>query len=418
MLMLTVEALKLLPVWVDPEHLVSSAKILMAGHNLRALGVVDAGELIATVTAERLATEGDFLRVRDVMTPLSTVVEANMTTRQVAEVFVTEGIDYAPVVREGQFLGIVTSNMLLRELGRSWDPLTGLSWSDRLREWGIENLKRGNEICILFIDLNDFGMYNKRYGHIVGDKVLRRVATFLSDMLDTDTDVLVRYGGDEFAIGTTRTRTEAEALSQLLMLRMEDIRVSDTEEPVTFCVGLYGGKRTKERENIHFAATLDNLINLASKDCLSKKAPPKRTEAPAQALVDVVEPPAPRVGGPKVVNVFADENAPSALTQVILKVGDRVVSGVSAQSGRPVIESVAMATTKALERAYPNSSFRVADINLGESQDGQRMVSVAGQVIDGDRSILAGGAESVTTDLYTTVAEATIQAFLSVHPGE
>lgn len=414
--MQTVESLKLLPVWVDPEHLVASARILLLGHAMRVLGVVDHGELIGTISIERVLSESDFIPVRAITDSIRLIVQATDATREVAQRFVENDLDFAPVVKDGRFLGIVTANMLLRELGRSWDPLTGLSWSDRLREWGIENLKRGNEVTILFFDINQFGTYNKRFGHIVGDKILRQMAAFLRDRVSQDTDVLVRFGGDEFAIGTLRARTDAEELAQQIARAGHEITVPDAGEGVTFSVGIFGGKRTKERESVHFAATLDNLINLASKDCLSRKPDltirPELT-VPSAPAIEI----APEVPEVRVVNVFADESSPTALTQVILRHGDQVISGVSARMGRPTIQSVATATGKALERAFPGATFKVGDINLSESKDGDRLVSVAGQFSQGERIALTGGVGSVSGDLYASVAEATVQAFLSAGPA-
>ncbi len=383
---------------------------------MRVLGVVDSGELIGTVSIERVLSESDFVPVGSITDSIRLTVQATDATREVAQRFVESDLDYAPVVKDGRFLGIVTANMLLRELGRSWDPLTGLSWSDRLREWGIENLKRGNEVTILFFDINQFGTYNKRFGHIVGDKILRQMAAFLRDRVNSDTDVLVRYGGDEFAIGTLRSRAEAEELAQETARAGHEITVPDAGEGVTFSVGVFGGKRTKERESVHFAATLDNLINLASKDCLSRKPDltirPELT-IPSTASIEIV----PEVPEVRVVNVFADESSPTALTQVILRHGDQVISGVSARMGRPTIQSVATATGKALERAFPGATFKVGDINLSESTDGSRLVSVAGQFSQGERIALTGGVGSVEGDLYASVAEATVQAFLSAGPA-
>lgn len=415
-----VENLSLLPVWVNPDHLVSTARHVLLGHKVRVLAVLENGELVGLLTRERLVGAPDEDTVASIMEPATLVLEGSTTIRRVAETFVQDGIDVAPVVRDGRFLGLVTSNMLLRELGRSWDPLTGLSWSDYLREWGIDNLRRGNEITILFIDLDEFGLYNKRFGHIVGDKVLRRVATMIRESLEPAREVLVRFGGDEFAIGTLRNREEAEALGETLKRKMRELFIADTEEPVTFCVGIFGGKRTRERDKVHYAATLDNLINLASKDCLAQKAAAQAPPPPAalgRAAVNVSPPAAPEPEPEpetKVIGVYADEVSTNGMTTVILGHGDAVVSGVNSRLGRPVIESVAVATARALERAFPETMIQVQDIHLAESDTGKKLVHVSAQVVAGERTLAASGVIPVDRDLYRSVAEATVQAILSL----
>jgi IMP dehydrogenase len=440
--MKTVETLKLTPVWVDPAHLASTARILMEGHRSRALAVLESGELVGVVTAEHLANAPEYATVHSVMEQPRLVVQDELSVREVAELFVAEGVDFAPVLHKGRFTGIVTAMMLLGELSRSWDPLTNLSWSDFLREWGVDNLKKGREVTILFLDLDDFGQYNKRYGHIVGDRVLRQFAEVLSQSVDPERDVLVRYGGDEFAIGTLRSRPEAQGLAETIKRKLADSKIGEGEEQVTFCVGVFGGKRSRERENTHYAATLDNLINLASRECMAQKRWADETDADARQEAPAPAPKeeAPEQGAPKeenptaapqeepnspaplppvnVIGVHVDEHSPGSLTQVILNVGEEVVSGVSARTGRSVMESVAIATGKALERGFAGHAVRIEEIRMAEGAERQRLVSVAGQVSDGQRTVEMGGVARVGHDLYATVAEATVKAFLSAFAEE
>ncbi len=411
--MKSIEALKLFPVWVEPSHLVSTARILMRGHGLKELAVCEAGKLVGYITSETLATLADNAPVREGVQPPAVVVPAAMSIRRVAELFLSEGVDFAPVLRDETFLGIVTSTMLLRELSRSWDPLTNLSWQDLLREWGVENLKRGREVTVIFIDLDDFGLYNKRFGHTVGDQVLRKVAAMLSECIDPDLEVLVRYGGDEFAIGTVRERVEAEMLSQLIKRRAKEVFVSESEEPVTFCVGIFGGKRSKERENDHYQSTLDNLINLASKDCLAQKELKERerptgTKSAGSGRPAIIEHP-----GVKLVDVLADDQSPNSMTTVILSVGEGIVSGVSARMGGSTLDSIASATSKAVERAYPGTQIRIEEIRLAESAEGQRIATVTAQLTDTKGSRPVSGAATVADDLFFSVAAATLEAYNS-----
>lgn len=405
--MQTVESLNLLPVWLNPGHLVATARVVLQGHRVRALGVVDNDRLMGIVTMDGLVGQPEDLPLKEVMEPPQVLVEADTPIRRVAELFVESGAERAPVMRGGKFLGIVTASMLLKELRRSWDPLTGLSWSDGLREWGIEALRNGKEIVVLFVDLDDFGDYNKRYGHIVGDKVLQLVADTLKDYVDPKSGVLVRYGGDEFAIGLVGIQAEGHEMARRIRAASQDLLVPEAEEPVTFCVGMAGGKRTRERENVHYSSTLDNLINLASQECIVQKR-----NKPSMAVVQIQQP-ATKSQDVKVLSVIADENSPTALTQVVLSIGDSVVSGVHARMGRPVLESVAIATGKALQRHYEGNLITPKMVNLTEGTNGERFVMITAEMERGGEAVPVSGVKTVGRDLYVSVAEATVEAFQS-----
>jgi diguanylate cyclase (GGDEF)-like protein/putative nucleotidyltransferase with HDIG domain len=66
------------------------------------------------------------------------------------------------------------------------------------------------------LDLDGFKQVNDRNGHLEGDKVLTAVANLLNDQV-RQSNVVARYGGDEFAIMLPETRTEqAEILAERL----------------------------------------------------------------------------------------------------------------------------------------------------------------------------------------------------------
>ena len=54
-------------------------------------------------------------------------------------------------------------------------------------------------VSLIFIDLDKFKQVNDTRGHLEGDKVLIKVAELLRDVI-RGTDMLARYGGDEFAV--------------------------------------------------------------------------------------------------------------------------------------------------------------------------------------------------------------------------
>jgi diguanylate cyclase (GGDEF)-like protein len=83
------------------------------------------------------------------------------------------------------------------------DPLTEAAnrrfADDRLRE-GLSRFHTvGCRMSVLFLDVDQFKTVNDRYGHDVGDQILRMTAKTLSANL-RPTDFVARWGGDEFLI--------------------------------------------------------------------------------------------------------------------------------------------------------------------------------------------------------------------------
>lgn len=62
------------------------------------------------------------------------------------------------------------------------------------------------KISFLMIDIDDFKNFNDRYGHLVGDVVLKEVAETIKKSI-REVDLVGRYGGEEFAVFLTETDT-------------------------------------------------------------------------------------------------------------------------------------------------------------------------------------------------------------------
>jgi len=95
------------------------------------------------------------------------------------------------------------------------DQLTGLANRRAFeralaREWARARRYR-RPLSILFIDLDDFGLVNKQYGHLVGDRTLKWICHLLTENI-RQTDLAVRWGGEEFAILLPETDLQAASV--------------------------------------------------------------------------------------------------------------------------------------------------------------------------------------------------------------
>lgn len=84
----------------------------------------------------------------------------------------------------------------------SKDPLTGLAnrktFDKSLKEF-IDNAKNGVDFSLLMLDIDHFKTFNDKFGHLVGDEVLKIVARELMNAVK-GRDVVARFGGEEFAV--------------------------------------------------------------------------------------------------------------------------------------------------------------------------------------------------------------------------
>ncbi len=95
------------------------------------------------------------------------------------------------------------ANFRLNELARV-DPLTGVPNRRRFDEtaaslWAACR-RTGSWLSVLMIDIDCFKAYNDTYGHQAGDLALQRVTGVLRERLRRETDLLGRYGGEEFGV--------------------------------------------------------------------------------------------------------------------------------------------------------------------------------------------------------------------------
>ncbi len=79
------------------------------------------------------------------------------------------------------------------------DCLTGLANRREAEKLMVRRIQAGRPFCILLFDLDGFKQVNDRYGHDVGDHLLRAFSNRMASQFRPD-DVVCRWGGDEFLV--------------------------------------------------------------------------------------------------------------------------------------------------------------------------------------------------------------------------
>jgi diguanylate cyclase (GGDEF)-like protein len=159
---------------------------------------------------------------------------------------------------------LITSNRLLRDMECEIEKQTGelklaleraesLSILDGLTgvhnrryfisQFGtlIEHCARGgHEMALLMIDIDNFKTINDTYGHLEGDRILKRVAGVLTHCA-RGADIIARFGGEEFIIALQET--DCEGSTQVATRILEQIRAlscgqGEQRHGITASIGL------------------------------------------------------------------------------------------------------------------------------------------------------------------------------------
>lgn len=83
------------------------------------------------------------------------------------------------------------------------DSLSGLLNHSSIKHQLLNEVKRTNrnntKFCYVMLDIDNFKLINDTYGHAAGDRVIRQLSHLLKQRLRA-TDIVGRYGGEEFAV--------------------------------------------------------------------------------------------------------------------------------------------------------------------------------------------------------------------------
>ena len=140
------------------------------------------------------------------------------------------------------------------------DSLTN-TWNrlafNELAQIEYSRAKRSNHvITLVYIDLDNFKSVNDKQGHDEGDKLLITVVNLIKKN-SRQSDILARFGGDEFVLLLPESESET-ALVQINRIKEELLKeMKQNSWPVTFSIGMI--------TFIKLEYTLDKMLNLTDK---------------------------------------------------------------------------------------------------------------------------------------------------------
>jgi len=132
-----------------------------------------------------------------------------------------------------------------------------------------ETQRNAQASALMMLDVDFFKQYNDTYGHVSGDECLQRVASVLKQVAHRVSDIVGRYGGEEFIVMLPQTNQEgAMMVAEKIIASVEALKIehsgSSVSDYVTISIGLDMALPTAQN-------VLEDLVLSADKNLYSAK---------------------------------------------------------------------------------------------------------------------------------------------------
>lgn len=151
-------------------------------------------------------------------------------------------------------VGLYTTEYQFKRAERLTNKLDELSQTDQLS--GLLNRRAYEKkadrvfmseesdepIALYIVDIDDFKKFNDQFGHLDGDIIIKEQATILKSIFKRDSDVVGRYGGEEFIVIAPNTPlNEAERMAGLINELWQQYNIKNSQFTDVSCsIGLVG----------------------------------------------------------------------------------------------------------------------------------------------------------------------------------
>lgn len=155
------------------------------------------------------------------------------------------------------------------------DSLTTLfnrGYFDKKYETFFDIAQRNNlTLGVIMLDIDNFKLYNDTYGHIEGDKCIVKVSETLKKLIHRKSDILARFGGEEFIIcilNIDEEKLKTTLLNIIHAIKSLNIKheTSPTKKVVTISAGAYLGIPTHTQKSLDLIQLADEALYEAKKN--------------------------------------------------------------------------------------------------------------------------------------------------------